>query len=187
MQFRIKIVGILAIVAMGLAGPVAVVADCEAADPALKADLSLVVSSGEVIPVSGMTTAGQPDAAALAVFAGNGYVTVIDLRTPGEDRGLDEQATVESLGMNYVNLPIAGANAISYENAAKLKALIAAADGPVLLHCGSANRVGALLALQRSSEGADDEAAMAFGREAGMTSLGKIVEAALEGHSTKSD
>jgi len=180
-----KFLETLILCAMGLACSITAMADYAPADPALKADLSAVVSSGEIVPVNGMTTAGQPDAAALKVFADSGYAAVIDLRTPGEDRGFDEQATVESLGMNYVNFPIAGATGISYDNAAKLKLLMDAADGPVLLHCGSANRVGALLALQKSSEGEDDEAAMAFGREAGMTSLDKIVESVIEERPTK--
>ncbi len=41
--------------------------------------------------------------------------------------------------------------------------------------------------VKRGKTDAADAEAIAFGREAGMTSLGKIVEVVLEGHSTKSD
>jgi len=60
-----------------------------------------------------------------------------------------------------------------------LDILIAEADGPVLVHCGSANRVGALLALRKSMAGADDEAALEYGRKGGMTSLEPRVKEAL--------
>ena len=139
-------------------------------DPKLKVDLAAVVSTGVVVPVDGMTSAGQPDEAALGVFASQGYTTVIDLRTEGEDRGIDEAEVVERLGMKYVALPI-GRDDINFDSAQMLDLLIEEADGPVLVHCGSANRVGALLALSKSMDGADDEAALEYGRNGGMTGL----------------
>ena len=140
-------------------------------------NLAEVVAAGTVAPVNGITSAGQPDEAALRVFADSGYAAVIDLRTAGEDRGLDERAVVEELGMEYVSLPV-GRDGIIFENAQALDELIAGYDKPVLLHCGSANRVGALLALRESMKGADDEAALDAGREGGLTGLeGKVREA----------
>ena len=136
----------------------------------LKADLDVVVSSGAVEPVDGITAAGQPDEAALKVFADQGYTTVIDLRTAGEDRGIDEPAVIESLGMDYVLLPI-GRDAITFDSAKTLDELIRDAQGPVLVHCGSSNRVGALLALRKSLAGADDDSALAYGIEGGLSSL----------------
>ena len=143
----------------------------------LKVDLDAVVSTGFVQPVDGISSAGQPDKAALAVFAEQAYTTVIDLRTEGEDRGIDEATAVKELGMEYVPFPIAGMRAINFDNAKKLGQLIEAADGPVLVHCGSANRVGALLALQKSLDGADDAAALAYGKKGGVTRLeGRVRE-----------
>lgn len=143
----------------------------------LKVNLYDVVDAGVVQPVNGITAAGQPDQAALEVFAGNGYSTVIDLRGEQEDRGLDEAAVVEALGMEYITFPITGLEAISFESAGKLDQLIASADGPVLVHCGSSNRVGALLALRKSLAGADDETSLAYGIEGGLTSLeGRVKE-----------
>ncbi len=136
----------------------------------LKADLDAVVSSGAVEPVDGITAAGQPDEAALKVFADQGYTTVIDLRTADEDRGMDEPAVIEALGMDYVHLPI-GRDEITFDSAKTLDDLIKDAEGPVLVHCGSSNRVGALLALRRSLAGADDETALAYGLDGGLSSL----------------
>jgi uncharacterized protein (TIGR01244 family) len=147
-------------------------------DPKLKVDLATVVSTGVVIPVDGMTSAGQPDEAALGIFAEQGYTTVIDLRTAGEDRGMDEAAVVEGLGMEYIILPI-GRDDINFDSARSLDILIGEADGPVLVHCGSANRVGALLALSKSLEGADNETALDYGRKGGMTRLESTVKKTL--------
>ncbi|MEE8343795.1 MAG: sulfur transferase domain-containing protein [Woeseiaceae bacterium] len=130
-------------------------------------------------PADGITAAGQPNENGLRELADSGYAAVIDLRTEGEDRGLDEKAVVESLGMDYVSLPIEGRGAISFENAAKLDQILGKYDQPVLVHCGSSNRVGALFALREKMNGADDEDALAFGKSAGMTSLEDTVKSRL--------
>jgi uncharacterized protein (TIGR01244 family) len=102
------------------------------------------------------------------------------MRGEREDRGMDEKVVVESLGMDYVLLPIVSEDDISFENAKKLDDLLAAYDGPVLIHCGSGNRVGALLALRQSMNGADDAAAMAYGKQGGLTGLEPVVQKRLE-------
>ena len=137
----------------------------------LKANLKAVIKTGEVRPVDGITAAGQPNRAALKVFANKGYSTVIDLRTEGENRGFREAEFVEKLGMEYIAMPIDGSEEINFENARKLDELIRQADGPVLVHCASSNRVGALLALRESLNGADDMSALRFGVEGGVTRL----------------
>lgn len=143
----------------------------------LKVDLETVIRVGNVVPVNGVTTAGQPDAAALSIFAEQGYKTVIDIRTEPEERGMDEAAVINDLGMEYVLFPIDKAEHINFDSARELGRLIEEAEGPVLVHCGSANRVGALFALRKSLAGADDEVALEYGREAGMTRLeGKVTE-----------
>lgn len=136
----------------------------------LKVDLKNVVETGVVRPVDGITAAGQPDETAFAVFANNGYVAVVDLRMADEDRGLNEKAVVEGLGMDYVSLPV-GRDGISFDNAESLDKLIRSYDAPVLVHCGSSNRVGALLALRASLGGADDAAAIDLGKQGGLKSL----------------
>lgn len=134
-----------------------------------------VKAAGSVQPVAGVTSAGQPDEEALEVFAKSGYTTVIDLRGTAEARGLDEAEVVQNLGMSYVPFPITGSEAISFENAARLRQLIGDQEGPVLVHCASGNRVGALLALAEALDGAGDEQALATGREAGLTRLEPVV------------
>jgi len=136
----------------------------------LKVDLDAVVELGAVKPVDGITSAGQPDEAGFKVFADEGYVVVIDLRTAREDRGLDEPAVVEALGMEYVSMPI-DLSDITIEKAEELGSLLEQYDEPVLVHCASANRVGALMALMAFSDTDDAEFALEVGRAGGMTRL----------------
>lgn len=143
-------------------------------------DMDAVSSSAELQPVDGITSTGQPNAEQFALIREAGYVAVVDLRGPNEDRGLDEAAVVTELGLDYIELPISGRDAISNENAAKLDQILASYDGPVLVHCGSGNRVGALLALRKSMAGADAEEALAYGRSAGLTGLEPVVRERLE-------
>ena len=151
----------------------------------LAVDLDRVVELGTVSPVEGITSAGQPDKAALEVFADSGYATVIDMRASEEDRGFAEAAVVEDLGMHYVAFPIASEDDVSFDSARKLDELLQTYPGPVLVHCASGNRVGALLALRASLHGADDSKALALGREGGLTRLEGLVRQRLaEGEKT---
>lgn len=139
-------------------------------------------SAGELRqPRERLLTGGQPDARQLQEAARAGVTTVIDLRAPQEDRGYDEQAAAESLGLRYVRLPIGGAGDINEANARTLARLLKQDDGTTLLHCASGNRVGALLALARARvDGVPVEDALQFGRDAGLGSLEPVVRARLE-------
>jgi uncharacterized protein (TIGR01244 family) len=144
--------------------------------------MDAVAKDSSALPQTGVISAGQPDAKVLSYAAEAGYEAIIDLRTEKEDRGLDEEAVVLGLGMDYVSLPIDGKDAISFENAAELDRILSGYDGPVMVHCGSGNRVGALFALLEKSEGASDEEAMAAGKTAGMTRLEPVVKEKLAAH-----
>jgi uncharacterized protein (TIGR01244 family) len=143
---------------------------------------SLAVAQSAELPnrhdvLEGITAAGQPSAAALEAAAKAGYRSVIDLRPLTEDHGFDEKATVEGLGMSYVNLPVAGAAGVTYAGASELDRLLATLPKPVLLHCASSNRVGAMLALRAKANGADAEAALELGVANG---LGSSLKPAVE-------
>ena len=127
-------------------------------------------------PLPGITTAGQPSAEGLATAAAAGVKTVIDLRGTDEDRGLDEKAAVEKLGMSYVTLPVEGAGGVTFDNAKTLDQLLKGAPGPVLIHCASGNRVGALLALRAQMNGTKADDALALGVASGLTGLRPAVE-----------
>ena len=96
-------------------------------------------------PLEGVATAGQPDEEHLRSLAEAGYKTVIDLRTTGEDRGFDEAEAVREAGMEYANIPV-GHETIDEENFERFRELMTDPQRrPALVHCSSANRVGALL------------------------------------------
>jgi len=149
-------------------------------DRMIHVDINDVLMIEDLQPIDGITSSGQPNASAFEIVAKSGYVAVIDMRGPSENRGLDEKAVVEELGLEYIEFPLVGREAISFENAQQLDKLLTNFDGPVLLHCGSGNRVGAILALRHSLQGADDEHAMQYGKSAGLTSLEPVVKYRLE-------
>ena len=158
----------------------ALAANAEEMTAELNTSIEDIVAAGKAMPVDGMTSTGQPDEAALKIFADSGYVAVIDLRTAEEDRGIDEPAAVEAAGLSYISLPVAGADGVTFENSTKLDEYLASFDGPVVVHCGGGNRVGALLALRQSQNGDDDETSVTYGKKGGLTRLEPHVREVLE-------
>lgn len=134
----------------------------------------LVALPNARIPESGMLTGGQPTAAQLEQAAAAGFRTVINLRADGEDGELaGEAAIVADLGMRYVRIPMSGPADLTEANARLLaETLDAEGAGPILFHCASGNRVGALLALKAAVvDGVPAEQALALGKTAGLTRL----------------
>jgi uncharacterized protein (TIGR01244 family) len=142
------------------------IADTEAqtAAPALPSGTTLMT------PRAGLYSSGQPGAEDWSVLAASGVRTVVNLRTADELQGRDERAEVEAAGLRYVEIPVAGAAGIDADKAAMLSALLSEADGKVLVHCASGNRVGGLLAVAMAQSGMSADQALAFGRSAGMKS-----------------
>ncbi|MCB9880115.1 MAG: serine/threonine protein phosphatase, partial [Planctomycetes bacterium] len=89
-----------------------------------------------------------------------------------------EEQHAAAAGVDFVRLPIAGADGLNRDNVdAFAKALDATGGEPTLVSCGSSNRVGALFALKAYwRDGKSKEEAMAIGKAAGMTKLGAKVE-----------
>lgn len=115
----------------------------------------------EQIAISGLISDGGVQA-----LAAHGFKTVIDLRTSTEGTA-DEKALVDLAGMNYINVPMTVAG-ISEEQLATFTKAIENAETPVLIHCGSGNRAGAMWASYQIKKGVDPEVALAAGRKAGM-------------------
>lgn len=98
-----------------------------------------------------------------------GFATIIDLRTPPE--GTDaERAEARKAGIGYVNIPIARNNPTAADLAKFTKILQQAGNKPVLVHCASGNRVGAMWTLYRASRGIAPERAISEGRKLGLRS-----------------
>lgn len=96
-------------------------------------------------PLPDVATAGQPEEEHLRNMAEACYRMVVDLRTPQEPRGLDEPQAVREAGMEYVNIPVSP-DTLDDATFDRFRETMADPTGrPVLVHCSSANRVGALL------------------------------------------
>ena len=117
----------------------------------------------------GLATAGKLSQDALDHLKAKGFKTVVDLRTEAEGTAAEKQA-VEAQGLRYVSVPITAATFSAADVAAVGKVLNDSAAAPVLLHCASANRVGAVWAVLQVQQGRSLEEAEAAGQEIGLTS-----------------
>ena len=86
-----------------------------------------------------------------------------------------------ALGVQFVSLPMAGTDDLTPAAAEKIAAELAAADDKTtLVHCGSSNRVGVLLAMKASNvDKQAKEPALEFGKSAGLTKMLPTDEAKL--------
>lgn len=89
-------------------------------------------------------TAGQPTDAAFAKLASNGFKSVLNLRTDAE--GVDlahEREMIEKAGLRYINIPV-GRGPFKEEQVKEFILTVKdKKNQPMMIHCGSANRVGA--------------------------------------------
>lgn len=117
----------------------------------------------------GVFAAGQPAPEQIRAAARLGIRTIVNLCAKGEC-GWDEAATVREAGLRYLHIPVCGPEDICESKARELHELLGEAGlRPMVVHCGSANRVGALFALQAfHCEGRDMESALELGRKAGL-------------------
>src|SRR3546814_6686791 len=99
-----------------------------------------------------MIAAGWLGPADIDLWREAGIGHVIDLTPDEETPGFDEAATVRAAGLGYSNLPLAGPPDLTRENVLAFDALLRDAERPVLVHCASGNRVGAMAALRARSE-----------------------------------
>ena len=93
--------------------------------------------------------AGATPPEVMAELKEHGFATVINFRTEGE-RGAtvaDGRAAAEAAGLTYIHLPFREPSAEVTE--AFLEAVADPANQPTYIHCGSANRVGAMWLIKR--------------------------------------
>ncbi|HSK03173.1 MAG TPA: sulfur transferase domain-containing protein, partial [Kofleriaceae bacterium] len=112
-------------------------------------DLTSVAILNAKTATPGVVTGGQPTEEQLQQAKASGVKIVVNLRTKGEKGEIPDQAEkVAALGMKYVHMPIESKEwkGLDEDNARKLAELLA--EGPMLVHCTSGERVGALFALK---------------------------------------
>lgn len=94
---------------------------------------------------------GATDASALPTLKREGFVSVINLRLasePGANVDASKRAA-EAAGLKYIHLPFDAAAPDEKIVESFLSAVADTANQPAFVHCGSANRVGAVWMIKR--------------------------------------
>ena len=154
----------LALVAIAIAGPVtAVRAQEEAPDG--------VVNYTRIDATVACAGATPPEA--MAGLKQLGFVSVINFRTAGEqDAQVEEgKAAAAAAGLKYFHVPFRTPTPEIAETF--LKVVADTSNQPVYIHCGSANRVGAMWYIKRvKQDGWDSARAMTEAEAIGLRSAG---------------
>ncbi|RUO39532.1 serine/threonine protein phosphatase [Pseudidiomarina aestuarii] len=134
------------------------------------------------LPVPGRISAGPPTAEQLVAFAAAGGDIVINLQSFEELQDIPEASWAAKANLDYFHIPIAGSNDLTREAVAQFDQIVTAnRDRQMLMHCGSGNRVGAMIALRAAwHQGATAAEAIALGEEYGLASLKPHVESLLK-------
>lgn len=145
--------------------------------PAAPADqfLALGIANAAVAPMPQVFCSGQATAEQFAKLPGVGITRVVSLRPASEPGTGWEEAKAKELGIEFVRLPITGADDLTDANVDALSRALAA-QGPTLVACGSSNRVGALLALKARRDGSTPEQALQIGKQCGLNKLEPVVK-----------
>lgn len=98
-----------------------------------------------------------------------GFATIIDLRGPLEGTAAEKQAA-QAAGLRYINIPVTEGLPSEAQLVEFGRVIEDPNNFPVLVHCASANRVGALWALYQAHSGKPLEMAVAEGRAVGLRS-----------------
>ncbi len=167
-RWKPPIIACLALLSLTLAG-------CRTSEAPDEGVLSFSTELGvknPSVPETDLLCAGQLTKAQFSALHERGFATFINLRTKSEEGTGWEAEHAAALGVSYHRLAIAGAAGVTEESARALDALLDEAQRPVVLYCGSSNRVGALYGLAAFYvDGASPDEALERGRAAGLTRL----------------
>ena len=136
-------------------------------EQSLKADVRNLTCLNE-----NFAAAGQPSEEAFGKIAENGYRSILSLRTASE--GIDlarEREFVEKAGMRFISIPVSPNDLKPSLADEFLAAVKDKANQPMMIHCGSANRVGAFWMIYRVvEEGWSEEKALEEATKVGLRS-----------------
>jgi uncharacterized protein (TIGR01244 family) len=135
---------------------------CQASPPAAETQATTAMSDAfqdESLPGAAnysrvdatVACGGATTVEALPALRSRGFNAVINLRRaeePGADVDEARQAA-ESAGLRYVHIPMNGSDPQAETADAFLAAVQDPANSPVYIHCGTANRVGAMWLIKR--------------------------------------
>jgi uncharacterized protein (TIGR01244 family) len=123
------------------------------------ATASAQVTKGEIAGVRNFSRvdatvgcAGATDASAMTALRKEGFVSVINLRQ-ADEQGANvpaSRAAAEAAGLKYIHLPFNAASPDAKVVESFLAAIADKSNQPAFIHCGSANRVGAVWMIKRA-------------------------------------
>lgn len=121
--------------------------------------VSAQVKKGEIAGVRNFSRvdatvgcAGATDPSAMTALRKEGFVSVINLRQ-AEEQGADvpgSRAAAQAAGLKYIHLPFNAAAPDPKVVESFLAAVADRSNQPAFIHCGSANRVGAVWMIKRA-------------------------------------
>lgn len=115
--------------------------------------------------------ASQPSPADFEQAKNGGIRTVINLRHEDETKDFNERDVIKRLGLNYYNPAFSGPAELTDHIFDRTRELLRDAERPILLHCSSANRVGAIwLAYRVLDNGLSVDQALTEARTVGLKS-----------------
>jgi uncharacterized protein (TIGR01244 family) len=125
-----------------------------------------------VRPAGTIAFSGQPAEETFKKLKEAGYKTILNLR-PADELSFDEKKVVEELGMTYVNIPITTFSITDEKVSQFTKVVGDSANKPLLIHCGSSNRVGGLWYIYRAlTDKVPEEESLEEATAFGLRSLG---------------
>ncbi|MCC6916250.1 protein tyrosine phosphatase family protein [Nitrosomonas sp.] len=113
-----------------------------------------------------IATSGALSQDSIQELAKHSFQTVIDLRNESEGTPAEKKA-VEAALMTYINIPVSG-DGVNESQLAAFKQALEQASPPILVHCATGNRAGAMWTVYRLNEGIAPDIAFKEGRTAGM-------------------
>ncbi len=118
---------------------------------------------------------GQPDRAAFAEAKVRGIKVLVTFREEGEV-DWDEAAEAEELGLKFHRFGFRAPDSLSNELIDRARKLLARSkDTPMMLYCGSANRVGAIWMAHRAIDGGlSVDEALEEGKQVGLRNQGYV-------------
>lgn len=114
-----------------------------------------------------IATAGALKDGAIGELKSLGFATILNLCTSGEGADVERRA-VEAAGLRYLNIPFAGRLPSDEQVVEFARVVEDAANLPLLIHCGTANRTGTIWTLYRAYRGIPISIAVEEGRTTGM-------------------
>ena len=137
------------------------------------------------VPFDGILVGGQPTFDQIQQAGETGFKAVINLRSDKELPDPDQELTwVEGAGMKYIHIPVIGAEGLTLEKVNVFaEALSKSENYPLIVHCKSGQRVGAMFALKAFQiDEKSIEESLTIGESAGLTTLVPIVKKLLESY-----